>query len=109
MSEFKSTHNLHFEVADWEYDGQYKRFRIGTCSGLWASIPKSYGILAITNSKPNNGHFNDVLEWFENSCKRDNKTLQILEVWNKRLKKHLIEKRGFVDIGNNHVEKTFNK
>lgn len=107
--EFESTHKLDFEVADWQYDGQYKRFRIGTCDGLWGSIETSYGILAVSNSSPGNGHFTDVLEWFENSCKRDNKSLQILEVWNKRLKKHLIEKCGFVDIGNNHVEKVFSK
>jgi len=108
---FKSQHNLLFEVAPYHMqfcdDIEWKLFRVGTCQGLWTSIPSSYDILAIDNMELNNGHLNDVFQWFERSCKRDKKSLRILEVWNKRFKKHLIEKRRFVDIGNDNLEKKF--
>lgn len=95
---FKSTHDLAFGMAPW-ITADFTRFKIGTCEGLWRSTPTSYDILAIINTKPGNGHFIDVLEWFEQSCIRDNRDFQILEVWNERFKKHLIRKRGFHAIG----------
>jgi len=103
---FKSEHNLVFEVADWIFP-EFKRFRIGTCDGLWRSTDESYDILAVTNNSAGNGHFKDVLQWFEMSCNRDNKSLRVLEVWNDNLKSHLINKQGFQDIGNDNLEKTF--
>lgn len=104
---FKSSHNLAFEDAPWERSNDFRRFRIGTVEGLWSCDKKSYNILALVNNDLNNGHFNDVLEWFEMSCKRDRRTLKILETWNPRLKKHLIGKRGFKDIGEDNLEKIF--
>ncbi len=105
--EFKSKNNLPFEVADWEHSPNFKRFRIGSCEGLWCSNERAYGILAITNNAPGNGHFEDVMQWFENSCRRDKKSFMFLEVWNKRLKKKLIEKYGFNDIGNDNLQRIF--
>lgn len=109
---FISTHKLDFEVSQW--DGQLNEednwmlFRVGTCEGVWKASEKNYSILAIVNSEPGNGHFTDVLEWFENSCKRDGKNLQILEVWNEPFKKHLITKKGFRVIPmTDHVVKDF--
>ena len=100
---FQSEHNLIFEVAPYPLNIDSKKewiaFRVGTCEGLWCSTAKSYEILAVKNNKIGNGHFNDVLEWFEQSCRRDKKSLKILEVWNSNFKKHLIEKRFFKDIG----------
>ena len=108
---FKTTHDLSFEVAEWEHgkllgNGFY-RFRVGTCEGIWKAGENSYDILAIENKSKGNGHFEDVLELFERSCKRDNKKLRVLEVWNPDFKKHLIEKRGFQDIGGGNIEKVF--
>lgn len=105
-------HNLDFEIAPWEYGHLdetivWKRFRIGTCEGVWSSNDKSYLILAVTNNRPGNGHLNDVFQWFEFSCQRDNKSLKILEVWNVDFKKHLLLSRGFKDIGANNLEKEF--
>ena len=109
MSEFQSTHKLDFEVAGWEFDPSFLRFRVGTCGGLYTVNKGEYvGLLAVSNKVPQNGHFEDVLEWFEYSCKNNNVSFKILEVWNERLHKHLIEKRGFVDIGNFNLEKKFN-
>lgn len=107
---FKSKHNLDFEIAEWvplinmPLAKEFFRFRVGTCSGLWRSTKDSYDILAIDNKNPGNGHFDDVLEWFIQSCKRDKKVLRVLEIWNKNFKKHLIEKRGFKKINKDDVE-----
>ena len=104
---FESTHNLPFEVADW-ITPSFKRFRIGTCEGLWRSTASSYDILAIDNNVPGNGYLHDVFDWFEYSCKRDKKDFRILEVWNTGFEKHLIEKRGFKKVPETlHVIKTF--
>lgn len=108
---FESTHKLYFEVASYplncDTNNNWLRFRVGTCNGLWCSTATSFDILAITNDKPGNGHFIDVLEWFEQSCIRERKNLRILEIWNENFKKHLVEKLLFQDIGNNNVEKHY--
>lgn len=99
MDTFQSTHSLPFEQAG-HFMGPDSPllWRIGTCHGLWYPTEKEYVLLAVHNDEIGNGHFTDVMEWFENSCKRDKKDFIVGEVWNKRLKKHLIEKRGFIAI-----------
>lgn len=102
---FTSTHNLDFEVGPWPFSG-YKRFRVGTVEGLWGNDEKHFIILALDNSNPGNGHFDDVLEWFEYSCRREAKDLMVDECWNEDLKEHLIKKRGFKPVdGRNAVVK----
>lgn len=105
---FKSTHNLTFETAPW-HDPSFQLFRIGSVEGLWGVDAKSYIIVAVTNSKPGNGHFEDVLEIFENSCKRDGKTLKVVEIMNTNFMFHLINKRGFTKVFGNNCEKYFDK
>ena len=104
IDQFKSTHNLDFEVADW-YDPTFQRFRVGTCEGLWGDDGKSYIIVDITNNSPGNGHLNDVFEIFENSCKRDGKSLKVVEIMNAGFMQHLINKRDFKKIPGDNVEK----
>ncbi len=83
----------------------FMRFRVGTCTGVYSTEGK-FGILGIENSVKGNGHFEDVLQWFEFSAKRVKVRLYVLEVWNKRLMDHLIEKRGFTrEVGTSHVYK----
>lgn len=100
MNELISTHNLDFEAAPW--DDEYSRFRIGTCEGLYGydrapgGKAVSLDILAVQNRKQGNGHFEDVLQWFEFSAKNNKLPLRIIELTNPRLFVHLIEKRGFV-------------
>ena len=108
---FKSTHNLAFKIAKYPIqlvsNVEWIAFKIGTCEGLFCFNGVCYQILAINNKEMNNGHFQDVLDWFENSCKRDKVSLQFLQIMNKRFKKHLVEKRGFVLLGDNTAEKSF--
>ena len=76
MIEFKTKHNLLFEVAEStypQYPIPHKMFRVGTCEGQWGNTEDSFYILSVLNKEQGNGHFDDVLEWFENSCKRYNK------------------------------------
>jgi len=114
MNAVQTRHGLDFEQAPWEplpgfpIAATFARFRIGTCEGLY-SFGDSLDILAITNSDPGNGHFEDVLEWFYFACKRDKKDFRFLEVWNKRLKNHLITKRGFKPDGVDNVIKKYRK
>ena len=108
MSKFKTAHKLQFKTAPW-ITSEFERFRVGTCDGLYRSTEDSFDILAITNEVPHNGHFEDVLQWFEHSCTEHKRVLRILEVWNQKFKAHLIARRGFIDIGKDNVEKTFTK
>lgn len=98
-----TTHKLDFEVAPWDFvftsDPTMKKFRVGTCHGLFGYDKTYYFILAIGNDQPGNGHFEDVLEWFYFSCKRDKKHLKIMQIMEERFYKHLIKKRGFVNSG----------
>lgn len=109
LSAFKSTHNLPFMTAPWEYNVcpeiYIERFKVGTCQGIYQISAESYAIIAIDNKQPGNGHLNDVFEWFENGCKRDGKSLKVLELFNERFENHLKTKRGFT--GTYNLEKTF--
>lgn len=92
---FQSTHKLEFLAKIWHIDPEYTQFKVGTCHGIYRYIRDTIEILAIYNNNPNNGHFEDVLEWFHNSAKRDGKHLQFSEILNPRFAKHLKDKRGF--------------
>lgn len=110
-NEVKTKHNLDFGCYKWEppipsIEGlTYYAFRVGTCDGLYTVTRDSYDIIAIRNSIKGNGHFEDVLQWFENSCRRDGKSLRFLECWNKAFKMHLVIKRGFSLQGKDNVIK----
>ncbi len=111
--DFKTTHNLPFMVAEYPClfleSGElpWISFKVGTCEGLWRVLPGAYQILAPINHKKGNGHMDDVLEWFEYSCKRDGYDLVILELMNSAFEKHLIEKRGFKKFKYNSLIKKF--
>lgn len=107
-AEFKSTHNLPFETAP-HFMPEFVNYRVGTCTGIYCYNEKCYMILAVGNDKEGNGHLEDVFDWFINSCIRDKKHLMVLEVWNERFKKHLIEKRGFIPSGEEHVIKFYDQ
>src|SRR5688572_15337315 len=105
----KTKHRLDFEVSVWARNENILLYRIGTCEGQWFSLEHAYCIMSVMNSKPGNGHLDDVFEWFEYAAKRDGKALIILELMNDRFKNHLIQKRGFVQVpGKDDVIKLFN-
>lgn len=100
-----------FEVSTWNNpfnDQGWLLYRVGTVSGQWRSVPGAYEILSFVNDNPGNGDFGHTMDWFEESCKRDGYNLRIREVSNKRLRKHLVEKRGFkLEINYDYI-KSFN-
>ncbi len=108
MNAIITKHNLDFESADWPRNPAIKVFRVGTCEGQWIATDMAFCIMSVINSKPGNGHLEDVFEWFEYACKTQGKALMILEFFNDRFKKHCIDKRGFTSIpGKNDVIKIF--
>lgn len=110
MENFKTTHNLDFYSRHFSLCPSSIDFKVGTCNGLFKVKKRKYIIIAIINNHKNNGHFQDVLEWFENSCKRDKYDLVVAEIWNDRLKRHLIDKRGFEEYKElNGVIKSYKK
>lgn len=107
----RTKHNLDFEARPYHIQIEGRPinidFKVGTCFGLYQIEKHSLDIIAIQNDKKGNGHLDDVLEWFEYSCKTNKKDLRIMELMNKRFKKHLILKRGFQKQGANNVIKFF--
>jgi hypothetical protein len=114
LMEWQSKHKLDFGVSPAPRpminDGyRWWDFRVGTCTGLFGANKTQYIILAVINNEANNGHFDDVLEWFERSCKRDKLDLVFMHVVNPRLLKHLCTKRGFVIHEKDNVIKSWKK
>ena len=116
--EFQTSNNLPFEIAPSHYNifnikglDEHVLFKVGTCNGQYGNTKDSYYILSVVNHQSGNGHLNDVFEWFEHSCKRDNKNLMVLECLNKQFYDHLIAKRGFIplDAFKDNCIKVFNK
>lgn len=118
-----TTHNLPFEAAPWEpsmakffpdlvrsvmhINSSIVAFRVGTCDGIYTAENGFYQIIAIKNDNPGNGHFEDVLQWFEASCIRDKKGLMFMEIMNEDFGKHLERKRGFKRSGHHMVKTKF--
>lgn len=110
VNAIETTHKLDFLSAPWNNpmnDQGWQEFKVGTCKGQWRHTDRGFEILSVINEEPGNGHINDLFEWFEYACRRDKSPLWILEVWNKRFKKHLIEKRGFVAQDDDNVFKIY--
>lgn len=108
VKDFKTKHMLPFEAAPYEMnidpDNEWIRFRVGTCMGLWCFDDENLKILAVENDKPGNGHFEDVLQWFEKSANEHKKPLKFLAMMNPAFEKHLVEKRGFIKVGDDVVK-----
>lgn len=102
---FESTHKLDFMACPWPVNPEFIAFKIGTCEGIYESTDKTYDIIAVVNDTPGNGHFEDVLEWFYNSCRRDKKSLRFMEIMNDKFGKHLLKKRRFKKEGENNLIK----
>ena len=107
LKKFRSTHRLDFMACPWHRNPEFIAYHVGTCAGIYASTPETYDIIAVVNDTPGNGHFEDVLEWFEQSCRRDRRALRFMEILNERLRDHLVNKRGFQYEGENNCIKYF--
>lgn len=103
-------HNLDFQARP--YSGilkffsrlPFQEFIVGTCRGVFWIEGDRLNILAVINLESGNGHFTDVLQWFEHSAKEKKLKFVFAEVMNPGLRKHLVEKRGFEMIGDNAVK-----
>lgn len=104
----ETTHKLEFEQREWFRNPEWWDFRVGTCNGIYRhNIDKeSIEILAVVNEQKGNGHFKDVIEWFEFACRKQNLKLRFLETWNLRLAWNL-RKHGYKMVGFMNWEKQF--
>jgi hypothetical protein len=92
----KTTHGLDFKACrDRRSHMDLMLFRVGTCHGQWRVMADAYEIISVINDAPGNGHFQDVLDWFEFAARRDGKTLRFMAILNDRFAQHLMAKRGF--------------
>lgn len=113
MNAVITTHKLDFEVADYKYHKKIKLFKVGTCHGQWfwnniGSFGPVLCLLSVINDSPGNGHLEDVFQWFEDSAKRAQTALMIMDFQNEAFKQHCIKKRGFSEVpGTDHVVKFF--
>lgn len=107
---FQSIHKLDYLQAPpylGVLGGTFIPYKIGTCHGIFCMSKRAFKIVAVVNDNPGNGHFTDVLEWFEYAAKLNGKALEVVEIWNDPLRQHLINKRGFTLLKNGDVRKTF--
>lgn len=102
-----TSHNLDFMISPNPFFKIWIEFKVGTCTGLYRTTGDAYEILTIVNRESGNGHLEDVLEWFEHSCRRDGKHLRFMEMMNEDFARHLITKRGFQEHEFGNVQKTF--
>ncbi len=71
-------------------------FRVGTVHGMFGKFDdNSLQLIAIGNDKKGNGDFSKAMDWFEKVAFDMGLKPEVVEIWNERLKKHLIEKRGY--------------
>lgn len=112
-NQFVSKNKLYFWWKNYEFlkpteeDEKRVWFIVGTCKGMYIIEDSICDIWAITNSDPGNGHFDDVLEWFEFFCKNGNRDLLITRIENMKFRDHLLNKRGFIEHGPAGVKKIF--
>jgi len=98
--------SLPFQSRPWHRDPTWNDAHVGTVCIQWRCTPEAYEILCIVNGEPGNGHFQQAMLWFEQSCIRNNRYLRIREVWNKTLAMKLV-KHGFTYAQGDDMVKRF--
>lgn len=93
----------------YDEDSNWMSFNMGTCRGMFGITEHAYQIFGIGNSEPGNGHFDEVLGWFERNCARKNKDLVFEHFINEPFMTHLIEKRGYKPMSRTCVIKYIRK
>lgn len=70
-------------------------FIIGTVDGMFDITEDRVRLIAIQNQELNNGDFSKAMDILESNTFSIGKAFEVVEIWNDRLRKHLIEKRGY--------------
>ena len=72
-------------------------FRVGTVHGMFGKFEEgTLQLIAIGNDEIGNGDFAKAMDWYEKTAFDMGLKPEVVEIWNQGLKKHLIEKRGYV-------------
>lgn len=69
----------------------YTKLQVGTCHGLVDLQGSIVRLIAVANDEPHNGDF----QKFMDNLEHRGKNIVVEELWNKNLRRHLIEKRGY--------------
>lgn len=93
IEEFKSTHNLNFLSRPWGLgliispEIGMNEFKIGDIHGLYRFDNKNKYLIinSVINDNPGNGHFSDLIEWFEYSSKIHKYDLVFEEIFSVKL------------------------
>ncbi len=88
-------HNVPREVLREFYGDKAWDVRYETIGALVYYEEKLHTIVFIGNSQPGNGSFGRFMSWKEQEALEAGVDLMVAELWNKRLKRHLIFKRGY--------------
>ena len=113
---FKSTNNLEFLHRPWLIanvllpESKVYEYKIGTVRGLYRFDDKNKYLIinSVINDNPGNGHFKDLIEWFEFSCRNCKYDLVFEEILNSRLK-DILTHYGFEILDNNKMIKKYIK
>lgn len=72
----------------------YTMVDMGTANAL-VDYGDTTTVIGLSNLKPGNGDFGRLMDYLEGEAESQHKTVEIVEIWNKRLKEHFIAKRGY--------------
>lgn len=72
-------------------------FTFGTCDGLMRVLDGTLGLIAINNEVKGNGQFKQFMQFFEELAAAMYLDTSVLEIENRGLYKHLVEKWGYID------------
>lgn len=90
-----------FRAAPWHFAQQFGddlvNFTFGTCDGLMRVLEGNLALIAIQNDEKGNGHFKEFMEFFEALAAAMYLGTSVLEIENKRLYKHLVDKLGYTE------------
>lgn len=70
--------------------------RVGSCMAVVDYTTPYNTLIFVANRQPGNGDFARLMDYLEAEAKNDDRPLEVVEIWNKRLRRHLITKRGYV-------------
>lgn len=88
-------YQLLLRQAPWPLHPTWTYYYYGTCTGALRFTPGTIQILVVENLQPGNGDFGKLLDFLHEEAQRRQSDVLILQLHNQRLRRHLLEKRGY--------------
>ena len=77
------------------FSANWTEVEIGTCFAVVEYGTELNTLLFIENDEPGNGDFKRMMDYLEWESNEAAVSIEVIEIWNKNLEKHLINKRGY--------------